>query len=148
MEHSKITPALWYHTQDGTVLEIAAYYSLIFGNNFKMGMPIPLGNTPSGHAEMCKFHFFGNEYFIMSTEKEHHPFNDSFALMLHCDDQEEIDTYWDYFTQEGKPSQCGWCRDKYGLRWQIIPKNIGELMARPNAGQVMSKQTKIIIQEY
>jgi predicted 3-demethylubiquinone-9 3-methyltransferase (glyoxalase superfamily) len=43
---------------------------------------------------------------------------------------------------------CGWCIDKYGLRWQIIPNNIGELMSKPNAGKIMSKQTKIIIEEY
>jgi predicted 3-demethylubiquinone-9 3-methyltransferase (glyoxalase superfamily) len=68
--------------------------------------------------------------------------------MLNCNDQVEIDKHWNYFTKEGKESQCGWCMDKFGLRWQIIPKNMGDLMSKPNAGQVMMKQTKIIIAEY
>ena len=87
-------------------------------------------------------------YMIMSTAKEHHSFNDSVAFMIHCNDQQEIDQYWNYFTREGKPSMCGWCNDKFGLRWQIIPKNMGELMSKPNAKQVMYAQSKIIIEEY
>lgn len=44
--------------------------------------------------------------------------------------------------------QCGWCNDKFGLRWQIIPTNLGELMQKPNAWEVMMKQKKIVIAEY
>jgi predicted 3-demethylubiquinone-9 3-methyltransferase (glyoxalase superfamily) len=148
MEHNKITPALWYHTNDGRAKDVTEYYSHIFTNDFQSENSIPLGETPSGYTELCTIRFFGNPYLLMSTATEHHPFNDSFALMLHCNDQHEIDKYWDYFTREGKASMCGWCSDKFGLRWQIIPKNIAELMSRPNAWQVMSKQSKIIIEEY
>jgi predicted 3-demethylubiquinone-9 3-methyltransferase (glyoxalase superfamily) len=61
---------------------------------------------------------------------------------------QEIDKFWNYFTKEGKESQCGWCIDKYGLRWQVIPNNLREFMARPNAWEVMMKQKKIVIAEY
>ena len=84
----------------------------------------------------------------MCTEKQHHPFNDAFSLIVNCDDQNEIDKYWNYFTREGKEVQCGWCTDKYELRWQVIPKSMGQLMSRPNAFNVMMRQKKIIIQEY
>ncbi len=94
------------------------------------------------------FPCFGFPYLFMSTAIEHHKFNDSYAIMIHCENQDEIDKFWNYFTSEGKESQCGWCQDKFGLRWQIIPKNLSELMSKPNAWQVMSKQTKIIITEY
>ncbi len=70
------------------------------------------------------------------------------ALMINCENQEEIDHFWNYFTQEGKEAPCGWCIDRYGLRWQIIPKNMNELMSQPNAQQVMYSQKKIIINEY
>jgi predicted 3-demethylubiquinone-9 3-methyltransferase (glyoxalase superfamily) len=85
---------------------------------------------------------------MMSTAIEHHKFNDTFAIIINCNGQAEIDKYWDYFTKEGEESQCGWCMDKFGLRWQIIPANMGELMSKPNANAVMMKQTKIIIAEY
>ena len=148
MKNDKITPALWYHTEDGKIEHVINYYKSIFKNKFKIKSITPLGETPSGYAEMSNIQIFGNEYLIMSTAIEHHKFNDTFAIMLHCKDQSEIDKYWNYFTKEGKESMCGWCMDKYGLRWQIIPKNLGKLMSKPGATAVMMKQKKIIIEEY
>lgn len=148
MTQNKITPALWFHTKDGKMNHISDYYQNIFGGSFTTGSIIPLGETPSGYAEMSNCSFFGNMYMLMTTSKEHHPFNDAFAIIINCDDQNEIDKYWNYFTQEGKESMCGWCQDKFGLRWQIIPKNMGELMSKPTSGEIMMKQTKIIIAEY
>jgi len=148
MSQNKITPALWYHTEDGKVKHVLEYYAKIFESNFEVGSPMPLGETPSGYAEMCSIKIFGNEYLIMTTATPHHEFNDAIAFMIHCEDQAEIDKYWNYFTQEGEESMCGWCMDKFGLRWQIIPKNFAELMSKPNAGSVMYKQRKIIIAEY
>jgi predicted 3-demethylubiquinone-9 3-methyltransferase (glyoxalase superfamily) len=109
---------------------------------------MPLGETPSGYSEMSEVKIFGQKYSLMNTQEEHNKMNDSFALMINCADQAEIDKYWDYFTKEGQESQCGWCIDKYGLRWQIIPANFGELMQKPNAWKVMMGQKKIIIEEY
>lgn len=148
MMQNKITPSLWFHNHDGKLNAVIDYYTTIFKDNFKASNPIPLGDTPSGNAEMCNIVLFENPYWIMSTAKVHQPFNDSFALIIHCNGQDEINYYWDYFTKEGKASMCGWCSDKFGLRWQIIPDNMGQLMAKPNARLVMSKQSKIIIEEY
>lgn len=148
MTQNKITPALWFHTENGKMKHLIDYYSKIFENDIKSDKPIPLCETPSGYSERCKIELFGGEYFLMTTAIEHHTFNDTFALMIHCNDQEEINKYWNYFTQDGEESMCGWCMDKYGLRWQIIPANLGELLSKPNAVQVMSKQKKIVIEEY
>jgi predicted 3-demethylubiquinone-9 3-methyltransferase (glyoxalase superfamily) len=72
-----------------------------------------------------------------------------FDLVDHlCENQEEIDCFWNYFTEEGQESMCGWCIDKFGLRWQIIPANMSELMSKSNAGRIMMKQRKIVIAEY
>ena len=84
----------------------------------------------------------------MSTADGHHPLNDAISFMINCEDQKEIDKYWDYFTQDGEESQCGWCIDKYGLRWQVLPKNLDELMNLPNSFKVMMGQKKIVIEEY
>ena len=148
MTKNKITPALWFHTKSGSMQEVIGYYSKIFEDDFKIVSTHALGQTPSGNAEMCNILLFDNTYMMMATEKEHHMFNDTFAIMIHCDDQDEIDKFWKYFTQQGQESMCGWCIDKFGLRWQIIPKNLNELMSKPNAWEVMSRQTKIIINEY
>ena len=56
-------------------------------------------------------------------------FTEAISLVVKCKDQEEIDYYWDKLTANGgQPSQCGWLKDKYGLSWQIVPENIGELL--------------------
>ncbi len=143
-----LIPSLWFHTQTGQLQTVIGYYQAIFAQEFTSETIIPLGETPSGNCEMCQVSFFQQPYSFLSTSKEHHPFNDALSLIINCKDQAEIDKYWDYFTHEGKPSQCGWCIDKFGLRWQIIPQNLGELMSNPGAGEVMMKQTKIVIDEY
>jgi predicted 3-demethylubiquinone-9 3-methyltransferase (glyoxalase superfamily) len=148
MTKNKITPALWFHTEDGKMKHVIDYYAKIFENNFVADIPVSLGATPSGYTEMCNVKFFDNNYLLLTTAIEHHSFNDTFAIMIHCKDQAEIDKFWNYFTKEGTESMCGWCMDKFGLRWQIIPENLGELMSKPNAGQVMYKQRKIVIAEY
>lgn len=144
----KIMPSIWFHTPDGTLSEIITYYKNIFGSEFAGGSITPLGKTPSGNAEMAQVTIFGAAYSFMSTEQEHDPLNDALSLTIACADQAEIDTYWNYFTKEGTEVQCGWCIDKYGLRWQVIPANLGELMQRPNAWKVMMGQKKIVIAEY
>ncbi len=148
MNTNKIIPCLWFNADGGTISKIVEYYKTIFGTDFKEGAIIPLGETPSGHTEMCEVQIFGQKYSLMSTAEGHHPLNDAISFAINCKDQNEIDKHWDYFTHEGEESQCGWCIDKYGLRWQVIPENMEELMNKPNAFEVMMKQTKIIIEEY
>ena len=148
MNQNKIVPSLWFSTKDGEILKVIEYYKSIFGKDFQSGQIMPLGDTPSGNAEICEVHIFGQKYSFLSTAKEHHPLNDAISLMINCEDQNEIDQYWNYFTREGEESQCGWCIDKFGLRWQVLPKNLGELMSKPNSFQVMMKQKKIVIEEY
>ena len=148
MNNNKIVPNLWFNADSGSISKIIEYYKTIFFKDFEGGQIIPLGETPSGKTEMCNVTIFGQEYVLMSTAIEHHPLNDAVSFMIYCEDQSEIDKYWNYFTQEGKESQCGWCIDKYGLRWQVLPKNLGELMSKPNSFNVMMGQKKIVIKEY
>ena len=147
-QKNKIVPSIWFYSEDGKVSEIIAYYKTVFGNDFQEGQIIPLGETPSGNSEMCEVLIFGQKYMLMSTAKKHQPLNDAISFMLQCEDQNEIDKYWNYFTSEGKEMQCGWCIDKYELRWQVLPANLGELMSKPNAFEIMMKQKKIVIAEY
>lgn len=148
MKLNKIIPGIWFNADAGKISVLIDYYQHVFGSNFEPGPVINLGSTPGGNTEMCEVKIFGQKYSLMSTEKEHHQLNDAFSLIINCDGQDEIDHYWNYFTKEGAASQCGWCIDKYGLRWQIIPANLNELMSRPGAVEVMMRQHKIVIEEY
>ena len=148
MNQSKLKPCLWFCTDEGNISGLLNYYHEIFGKDFSFEEIISLGETPSGNTELCEVNFFGQAYTLMCTAKEHQPLNDAFSLIIHCEHQEEIDKFWNYFTIEGEESYCGWCIDKYGLRWQVVPGNLPELMSRPGANDVMMKQRKIIISEY
>ena len=148
MNNNKIFPSLWFCADGGNLSKVVEYYKDIFGDDFEEGNIMSLGKTPSGNTEICGVKIFGQKYTLMSTEKEHHSFNDSLSFSLNCEDQKEIDKFWNYFTQDGEESQCGWCIDKYGLRWQVLPANLGELMSKPDSREVMMSQKKIVIEEY
>lgn len=145
---SKIIPSIWYSVPQGKIQKILEYYKIVFNDNFLHEEIINLGNTPSGNSDICDVFIFGQKFSFLCTETEHHPLNDAFSLTINCVDQEEIDKYWNYFTNEGKESMCGWCIDKFGLRWQIVPENLSELLALPNGFEVMMNQKKIVIAEY
>ena len=146
--NNKIIPCIWFSADGGCISVINEYYKAIFGNEFMAGQVITLGENPGGKTEMCEVVIFGKKYNFMNTAKEHHALNDAVSFMIYCENQLEIDNYWDYFTKEGKEMSCAWCIDKYGLRWQVLPKNMGELMRKPNAFKIMMGQKKIMIDEY
>lgn len=148
MNTHKIVPNIWFNSENGDISKVMDYYKRIFFDDFKHEQIISLGETPSGRTEMCTVFIFGQKYVFMNTALAHHPLNDAVSFMLSCESQSEIDLFWNYFTQEGKESQCGWCIDKYGLRWQVLPKNLAELMRMPKAFEVMMSQKKIVIDEY
>lgn len=148
MNNNKITPCIWLSDAGGKLSEIIEYYKNAFENDIQISDILSLGQTPSGYTEICDISIFGRKYTLMNTEKAHNPLNDAVSFIINCRDQQEIDRFWDYFTREGAESQCGWCIDKYGIRWQIIPDNLGELMRKPNSAETMMKQRKIIIEEY
>lgn len=148
MSNNKIVPNLWFNADGGDISHVIEYYKRIFSKDFFYGKTRQFGDTPSGKTEVCEATIFEQKYILMNTAKEHHPLNDAVSFMLNCEDQTEIDKYWDYFTSEGEASQCGWCIDKYGLRWQVLPKNFNELLNRPGAVKIMMGQRKIVIEEY
>lgn len=148
MNQNKLVPCLWFNTDGGSVSTVIDYYKGIFGESFKSGNVTHLGETPSGNTEICEVEIFDQKYNFMSTATSHHEFNDALAFAINCKDQNEIDKYWDYFTKEGKEVQCGWCIDKFGLRWQVLPSNLSDLMSKPGSFGIMMKQKKIIIEEY
>jgi predicted 3-demethylubiquinone-9 3-methyltransferase (glyoxalase superfamily) len=78
----------------------------------------------------------------MDGPNEHHfTFSEGISFVLNCDTQEEIDFYWEKFSSDGgEESRCGWCKDKFGISWQIIPSNLNKLMTDPEKGQRVIKE--------
>ena len=75
-------------------------------------------------------------------------FNEAISLFVSCEDQAEIDYLWSKLSHVPESEQCGWCKDKFGVSWQIIPNNMGKLISsRPEAIQAMMKMKKIVISE-
>jgi predicted 3-demethylubiquinone-9 3-methyltransferase (glyoxalase superfamily) len=59
-------------------------------------------------------------------------FNEAVSFEIECKDQEEVDYFWDKLSAVPESEQCGWCKDQFGLVWQIIPARLGELLADPD----------------
>ena len=74
-------------------------------------------------------------------------FNEAISFIVSCADQDEIDYYWSKLSHVADAEACGWCKDEFGLSWQIIPANMGELTRTPAQIQVMMRQKKIVIAE-
>jgi len=106
-------------------------------------------DTP-GLVKHARFHLAGRAFIAMDSTGPHQfTFTEAVSLMVTCADQAEIDRYWDTLTADGgSQSQCGWCKDRFGLSWQIIPERMGDLLAAgPAAVQAMMKMQKIDIAE-
>jgi predicted 3-demethylubiquinone-9 3-methyltransferase (glyoxalase superfamily) len=83
---------------------------------------------PPGSVKVVDFTLFGQRFQAMSAGP-HHEFNDAISIVVLCDDQAELDRYWNALLQGGgKPQACGWLVDRFGLRWQIVPAVLEEMM--------------------
>ncbi|MEQ8361870.1 MAG: VOC family protein [Cyclobacteriaceae bacterium] len=113
--NNTIYPCLWF---DGHAEEAATFYCGIFKNS-KITT-----NTPM----VVNFELNGKKFMGLNGGPMF-KFNEATSFVVDCNDQQEIDYYWSKLTDDGgTPSQCGWLKDKYGLSWQIVPRQLGELM--------------------
>jgi predicted 3-demethylubiquinone-9 3-methyltransferase (glyoxalase superfamily) len=125
---SKICPFLWYTKE---AQEAAAFYTSIFPDSRVERVTTLLSDSPSGPAGSVKvvdFTLFGQRFQAMSAGPLD-PFNHAISLVVLCDDQAELDRYWEALLKGGKAEACGWLQDKYGVSWQIVPAVMDELMS-------------------
>jgi predicted 3-demethylubiquinone-9 3-methyltransferase (glyoxalase superfamily) len=138
-------PMLWF---DDDAEEAARFYTSLLPNSeitdiehYGDGIP---GREP-GSVMAVGFTLNGARFSALNGGP-HDTFNDSISLVVGCADQAEIDRLWDAFTTDGgREVQCGWLVDKFGVSWQIIPENIGELLSSPGAVAAMLQMTKLDI---
>jgi predicted 3-demethylubiquinone-9 3-methyltransferase (glyoxalase superfamily) len=125
---TKIYTHLWYATQ---AEEAARFYAGIFPDSRVDGvwaLPSDSPSGPAGSVKVVDFTLLGQRFQAI-TAGPHHEFNDAISLVVLCDDQAELDRYWNaLLANGGKPQACGWLIDRYGLRWQIVPARLDEMM--------------------
>lgn len=150
----KITPNLWFN---GNAQEAAEFYISVFPDGKIISTEYYPNSPEEGLADFqlglagqpltVEFEVLGMRFVAINAGPEF-TFNESVSFAVPCKDQAEIDYYWSKLSSVPEAEQCGWCKDKYGLSWQIVPDNIEELMKKPDAYKTMMNQHKIIIAEY
>lgn len=153
MNTQKITPCLWVETTDAKA--VVDYYLSIFKDG-KMKELHQYKNPPEaggGKFETAIIEIAGMELSILAAGP-FFKFNESVSFVINTKDQAETDYYWEALTKNGgEESQCGWCKDKYGLSWQVVPTEYFDLInnndpeIREKAMKNTMKQKKIILSE-
>jgi len=145
----RIIPHLWYNKE---AEEAARFYASILPNSHVDAITPLLTETPSGPAVIVEFTLMGSPFQALSAGP-FDAFNHSFSLIVECENQAEIDKYWDALGAGGQIEQCGWLKDRYGVSWQIVPKGIEKIMRDPDKAMVkryteaMLKMVKLDIAE-
>ena len=92
---------------------------------------------PAGTAMVVEFELNGQRFLALNGGPVF-TFNESISFVVECEDQAEIDYYWEKLSAVPEAEQCGWLKDKYGLSWQIVPKNQSEYLSGPNGDKAMA----------
>jgi len=138
---NQIAPCLWF---DNQAEEAANFYTSIFENSKienisrygKEGFEIH--GQKEGTVLMVAFQINGQSFTALNGGPVF-KFNEAISFQVFCETQEEIDYYWNNFTEGGEEGQCGWLKDRFGVSWQIVPSILPELMSDPaRAGKVMN----------
>lgn len=144
---TKILTHLWYAKE---AEEAARFYASIFPDSRVDNVTALASESPSGPAGSVKvvdFTLLGQRFQAI-TAGPHHEFNDAISLVVFCDDQAELDRYWNALLEGGgKPVACGWINDRYGLRWQIVPAAFEDMMRdsdRARAKRVTDAMLKMV----
>lgn len=122
-ELQKITPFLWF---DGQAQEAAELYVSLFpGSRILSSAPLPAG--PAEGSALVSFVLAGQQFTALDGGPMFR-FTPAISFAVHCDDQSELDHFWEGLSQGGNQERCGWLRDRFGVSWQIVPSKLGELL--------------------
>ncbi|MFZ2835831.1 MAG: VOC family protein [Candidatus Saccharimonadales bacterium] len=147
----KITPNLWF---DGNAKEAVEFYLSVFPDskiNETTYYPeeglLDFQKDLAGQVLTIDFELNGNKFTAINAGSEF-KFNESVSFSIACKDQDEIDYYWGKLSRVPESEQCGWCKDQFGLSWQVVPENIGDLMKGPDAFTNMMQMKKLVIADF
>ena len=142
-----VTPFLWF---DKNAEEAAKFYTSVFPNSridnvYRSAADNP--STPKGAILTVDFTVDGQRFTALNGGPEF-PFTEAVSFAIDCADQAEVDRYWDeLLAGGGEPSQCGWLKDRFGLSWQVVPRQLNEYLNGPDrdgAARAMEAMLKMI----
>ena len=146
-----ITPNLWF---DGNAKEAVDFYVSVFlESKIITTVLYPTEGLADFQKDMAgkeltvEFELSGNHFVAINAGPEF-KFTEAVSFSIPCRDQEEIDYYWSKLSKVPEAEQCGWCKDQYGLSWQVVPENMDELMKRPTAFAKMMEMKKLVIKDF
>ncbi len=142
---NKIVPFLWF---DGNAEEAVNFYVSIFKNSkvTRLTRYGEAGPGPKGQVMSATFQLEGQDFYALNGGPQF-TFTPAISLFVNCETQAEVDELWGKLTAGGRPDQCGWLQDRFGLSWQIIPTALGRLLNDKDpskAGRVMQAMLKMV----
>lgn len=138
----KITPFLWF---DNNAEEVVEFYLSVFPNSRRTSelRSGDAGPGPKGSIVTIGFELDGQPFTALNGGPDH-PFHDAISFFVHCNDQAEIDSYWSkLLVGGGEEIACGWLKDRFGIRWQVVPVNVMQLVRHPAAMRAMMTMKKL-----
>jgi predicted 3-demethylubiquinone-9 3-methyltransferase (glyoxalase superfamily) len=127
---AKVTPFLMFNDQLEAAME---FYTATFPDSQIRNVARTGTDGPVASAEFV----VGGQVFMGYNGGSYFTFSEGFSLYVDCEDQAEVDEYWDKLVKAGAtPTQCGWIKDPFGLSWQIVPRRFMELIGDRNPGKV------------
>jgi predicted 3-demethylubiquinone-9 3-methyltransferase (glyoxalase superfamily) len=126
----KITPNLWFDTE---AEEAAGFYASVFPHSRIVNVAhyTEAGPRPAGMVMSVEFELDGQRFVGINGGPEF-TFDEAVSFQINCEDQEEIDHYWERLSAGGSEGPCGWLKDRFGLSWQVVPAGMEELFTDPD----------------
>ena len=152
MKQQRIVPNLWFDTEAEAA---ARFYVSVFKNSRIISRSLYTEGAPreAGMVMTVEFELDGQR-FVGINGGPQFKFDEAISFQIACKDQEEVDYYWDRLTADGgEEGPCGWCKDRYGLSWQIVPTGMDVILSDPDseraerAMKAMLKMRKLDIAE-
>lgn len=141
---TKIAPCLWFNGQAEDAAEF--YTSIIPDSRIDVVGRAPADNpsTPAGAVLTVEFTLAGRPYIGLNGGPEF-TFSEAISFAIECQDQAEVDRYWDALVEGGgSPGPCGWLKDRFGVSWQVVPKEMTELLAGPDRAGAARAMTAML----
>jgi predicted 3-demethylubiquinone-9 3-methyltransferase (glyoxalase superfamily) len=129
---SKVIPFLMFNDQ---LEDAIAFYTATFPDSYVQNVARDGSDGPVSSAEFV----VGGQKFMGFNGGPHFKFSDGFSLYVDCEDQAEVDEYWDKLVAAGAtPTQCGWINDPFGIAWQIVPRRFMQLVGDKDPNKVQA----------
>ncbi len=122
----KVVPFLWFNDNLEEAIE---FYKVVFGNMNILSVKRSGEDGPGekGTVFSATFEIEGQTFYALNGGPRFQ-FSQAISFFINCDTQEEIDHLWEQLSNGGEPQMCGWVKDKFGLSWQVVPRNLGEML--------------------